>query len=149
MNQNKFVEVTCPVCEEKRMARDDVVKKITKAGRPLNCKPCNNRLRFADKDHPRKGTGIKNNPDLEYTRRSYYKAQRRVRLGAKHHKCYANVLFKFSSLQELIDCIGIRPQGATLDRVDPLGHYEASNVRWATMAEQRKNCMPRNYWKDK
>ena len=64
MNQNKFVEVTCPVCEEKRMARDDVVKKITKAGRPLNCKPCNNRLRFADKDHPRKGTGIKNNPDL-------------------------------------------------------------------------------------
>ena len=146
MSGNLKYETTCTNCNNTRLARGDVIKRAEKEGRPLYCKPCSNKLFHGS---PRKGTGVKNNPDLEYTRRSYYKAKRRVKLGAKHHQCYASVLFKFKNLQELIDCIGLRPQGMTLDRIDPLGHYEAGNVRWATVAEQTANRLPRNYWRDK
>jgi hypothetical protein len=68
-------------------------------------------------------------------------------MGARHHACYDQVEFKFNALQELIDCIGIRPEGMTLDRIDPLGHYEPGNVRWATMEQQCANRLPRGYWK--
>ena len=32
-----------------------------------------------------------------------------------------------------------RPEGTTIDRIDPDGHYELSNCRWATHLEQRHN----------
>lgn len=35
--------------------------------------------------------------------------------------------------------MGERPEGKTLDRIDPLGNYEPNNCRWATMKEQRAN----------
>jgi hypothetical protein len=35
--------------------------------------------------------------------------------------------------------VGCRPEGTTLDRIDPNGNYEPGNVRWATPAEQRAN----------
>ncbi len=126
--------------------RRDVIKRVAAAGRPPICKPCHNRVRFQEQGHPRKGTGVKNDSALEYTRRSYYKAKRRCRLGAAHHFCYASVEFRFTSLQQLVDEIGLRPQGMTLDRIDPLGHYEPGNVRWATIAEQVQNRLPRGYW---
>ena len=146
-NGNLSDVVTCPNCNETRLVRRDVIARVTKAGKPLICKPCHNRMRFENKNHPRKGTGVKNNKDLSYTRSSYYKAKQRCSSGSKHHPCYENVQFKFNSLQELIDCIGIRPKGMTLDRVDTLGHYEPNNVRWATVLQQAQNRMPRNYWK--
>jgi hypothetical protein len=31
----------------------------------------------------------------------------------------------------------------TIDRIDVNGHYEPSNCRWITMAEQQKNKRPR------
>lgn len=145
-NGNIKHEVTCPNCGGKRLVRSDVIARVTSQGKPLICKPCHNRMRFAEKDHPLKGNGVKHNPDLVRTRNSYYKAKRRCKMGEEHHPCYANVEFRFSSLQQLIDCIGVRPEGKTLDRIDPLGHYEPSNVRWATIAEQAANRLPRGYW---
>lgn len=140
--------VICPHCQLSREARSDVVAKAQRDGRELFCKPCRNRLRFAEKDHPRKGTGIKNDTDKNYARASYYKAKRRCKLGAKHHPCYANVEFRFSSFEEFYKLLGPRPPKHTLDRIDTLGHYEPGNVRWASVAQQAVNRMPRGYWLD-
>lgn len=35
--------------------------------------------------------------------------------------------------------LGPRPVGMTLDRIDPQGHYEPTNVRWATAEVQGRN----------
>ena len=35
--------------------------------------------------------------------------------------------------------MGERPEGRTIDRIDPYGNYEPGNCRWATHLEQRHN----------
>lgn len=41
--------------------------------------------------------------------------------------------------------MGERPEGKTLDRINPFGNYEKSNCRWATVKEQNNN--QRKHWK--
>lgn len=43
------------------------------------------------------------------------------------------------TVQEVVDEIGLRPIGATLDRIDPDGHYEKGNIQWATRKQQANN----------
>lgn len=148
-NFNLKLSVVCPNCQKERLARGDVVRKAEKEGKQLFCKPCRNQTRFAEVKHPRYGTGVKNNPELRYTISSYYKAKQRCALGSKHHPAYEKVEFRFNSFQEFLDCVGIRPHKMTLDRIDPLGHYEVGNVRWATIKQQAENRMPKGYWKNK
>lgn len=47
--------------------------------------------------------------------------------------------FRFTSVQEFFDCVGPRPAGCTLNRIDNDGHYEPGNVAWANKSEQARN----------
>lgn len=134
------------MCFIEREARGDVVRRAQREGKDLLCKPCRNKDRFSEKDHPRKGTGVKNNPEMAGAYKSYLRAKGRVNQGRNHHPAYEAVEFRFLTFDEFYNELGQRPDGHSVDRINPLGHYEKGNVRWATAAQQSKNRMPRGYW---
>lgn len=50
------------------------------------------------------------------------------------------IKFLFKNFQEWFEALGLRPSPAlSVDRIDPDGHYETGNVRWATAKQQRLN----------
>lgn len=44
-----------------------------------------------------------------------------------------------NSYDDFVADMGVRPEGMTLDRINPDGNYEPGNVRWATPKEQITN----------
>lgn len=46
------------------------------------------------------------------------------------------------NFQNFLADMGDRPEGMTLDRIDPTGNYEPSNCRWADAKTQRNNLSP-------
>jgi hypothetical protein len=73
---------------------------------------------------------------------SYYHARTRC-TNPNYHNFHLyggrGIQFKLESLDHLVNLIGRRPVGCTLDRIDCDGHYEPGNIRWATSKQQQEN----------
>lgn len=46
---------------------------------------------------------------------------------------------RYQKFSNFLADLGPRPDGCTLDRIDPNGNYEPGNVKWSTPKEQRRN----------
>jgi len=63
------------------------------------------------------------------------------RCSHKEKLAYRNVSVcdEWSSFDRFYADMGIRPEGKTLDRIDPYGNYSKSNCRWADNSLQNHN----------
>ena len=67
-------------------------------------------------------------------RRCYTKAKERCEnpnhIGWKYYGG-RGIEFRFNSFAQFLACLGPRPDGCVIDRINNDGHYEPGNVRWA------------------
>jgi len=134
-----YVMVEC-ACGKQSSIRID---QYNRRNQTWACRSC----AFTGRTNHRKGTGVKNDPDKLACRNSYYKAKQRVKTN--HKNAYGSVEFRFESFEQWFAELGPRPEGMTVDRIDPMGHYEPGNVRWATAEEQARNRNPKYTWTTK
>lgn len=59
----------------------------------------------------------------------------------KDYKYYKDVSYckNWKNFVNFLYDMGERPEGKTLDRIDPYGNYNKKNCRWATATEQQNN----------
>lgn len=111
------------------------------SGQVLSCGCIGKMLRYAEAYlHIERSTrrwGMRHKHPMEW--RSFHSAKTRCR-KADRQSAYADVEFRFESFEQWLEELGPRPSYKhTVDRIDPFGHYEPGNVRWATVAEQNAN----------
>ncbi len=125
-----YVDVKCAKCSSTASIRID---QYNRKGKEWTCRSCSFKGRKLNILNP----SAKHDPIKVGAWKSYWRAKRRV--NENHKGVYGHVEFKFASFQEFYDELGPRPEGKTLDRINPWGNYEPGNVRWATHAEQCNN----------
>jgi hypothetical protein len=89
------------------------------------------------------------NPGIDKTSKAYKKAhdafhnakQRCTNEGHKSYPSYGGLGIKFllTSVDQMIDLIGLPKPGLSLDRKIPHGHYEPGNIRWTNKLVQANN----------
>lgn len=72
--------------------------------------------------------------------RSWRAMRQRCSTGGKYEKLGVAVCDRWAtSFENFYADMGDRPEGMTLDRINPFGHYEPDNCRWATADQQAVN----------
>jgi hypothetical protein len=124
----QYVLAVCDCGKLKEVSRSNIV-----SGQSTQCKSCS-------------GTGNKNATKHGYdgtpTYVSWVEMRRRVR--ATHRKDYqwykhVTVASEWECFDQFLSDMGERPEGTTLDRIDPDKGYTKSNCRWADSLTQRHN----------
>ena len=67
----------------------------------------------------------------------------KLRCGNPKHSSgnYVGISYceRWNDFRNFLQDMGVRPEGTSLDRIDPLGNYEPSNCRWADILTQENN----------
>lgn len=68
-------------------------------------------------------------------------SEMKQRCGNSKNGNYKNISYckEWESFENFFADMGIRPEGTTLDRINPYGNYEPSNCRWADAIVQENN----------
>lgn len=81
-----------------------------------------------------------------------YKSWLSMRDRAKHYTTNGRykalgitICQHWDKFEHFLSDMGERPEGTSLDRIDPLGNYEPSNCRWATDKQQNRNKTSTSY----
>jgi len=125
-----YVDVTCNKCKKHGNIRID---QFNRKGKIWVCRSCAFKGRKLNIELP----SAKHDPLKNGAWKSYWRAKKRVR--ENHNGAYEHVSFKFESFEQFYNEVGPRPEGKSLDRIDPWGDYAPGNVRWATHKEQCNN----------
>jgi hypothetical protein len=137
-NRKQFWRCRCACNMEK-----DVESYNLTSGRSTSCRPCS--AAIVHKTHGRTNDKVYRAWQSIKTRCYNPKALKSYRyhgaLGVKMSALWLNDFEAFAAH------IGEPPSPHhTVDRVDPFGHYEPGNVRWATQQEQMNNTRKSAKW---
>jgi hypothetical protein len=125
-----YVVTTCVVCNREGKIRID---QFNRKNKTWECRSCAFKKRKLNIKTP----SLKHDSQKSGAYKSYWRAKKRVK--ENHKNAYGHVLFCFNSFDEFWELLGERPEGMSLDRIDPHGNYEPGNVRWATTHDQVRN----------
>ena len=76
--------------------------------------------------------------------RTWVAMRQRCRENREHYE-HVEVCPEWDDFWAFAEHVGERPEGTSIDRIDPEGNYEPGNVRWATPSQQMSNRRPFTY----